>query len=254
MAEEVDIQEPPVEEQQTPEQGPGPKPVLKDTDKQKLVQIITKMQAAGEPEENIKAVAKRFHESVLAQPTNPVDQKIDKTTDKVNQEIQYNGTFKPDLEGEKKGIYTNDPDYQKQKADFVKKIYTDTKGNLSYPEQDAKGNWVNYYTKEPIVNFDPHEMRGKILQVPHEYLPATGGKKFITPVYNQKTGAYEFPDVQTPDVPHEQTLPEATVYGSKNAKNNDYGFISYKDAADFETPDAYLRDLEKKGIVKIDCP
>jgi broad specificity phosphatase PhoE len=148
-------------------------------------------------------------------PISPVDKGINKTTDKVNQEIQFNGTFQPDLEGEKKGLHINDPDYQKQKADFVGRIYTDQKGNLSYPEQDAKGNWVNYYTKEPIINFDPHEMRGKILQVPHEYLPATGGKKFITPVYNQNTGSYDFPDVQTPDVPHEQTLPEATVYGGK---------------------------------------
>lgn len=190
----------------------------------------------------------------IDKPVSPIDKGIDKTTDKVNQEIQFNGTFQPDLEGEKKGLHTNDPDYQKQKTDFVSRIYTDAKGNLNYPEQDAKGNWVNYYTKEPIVNFDPHEMRGKILQVPHEYLPATGGKKFITPVYNRESGSYEFPDVQTPDVPHEQNLPEATVYGGKKGNSNDYGFITYKDAAGFETPDAYLRDLEKKGIVKIDCP
>lgn len=153
--------------------------------------------------------------SGLDKPTSPVDQGIDKTTNKVNQSIQFNGTFQPDLEGEKNGIYTNDPDYQKQKADFVSKIMTDQQGRLLYPEQDAKGNWINYYTKEPIVNFDPHEMRGKILQVPHEYLPATGGKKFITPTYNQKTGSYDFPDVQTPDVPHQETLLEATVYGGK---------------------------------------
>jgi len=153
--------------------------------------------------------------SGLDKQTSPVDQGIDKTTNKVNQSIQFNGTFQPDLEGEKNGVYTNDPDYQKQKADFVSKIMTDQQGRLLYPEQDTKGNWVNYYTKEPIVNFDPHEMRGKILQVPHEYLPATGGKKFITPVYNQKTGSYDFPDVQTPDVPHQETLPEATVYGGK---------------------------------------
>lgn len=163
--------------------------------------------------------------SGLDKQTSPVDQGIDKTTNKVNQSIQFNGTFQPDLEGEKNGVYTNDPDYQKQKADFVSKIMTDQQGRLLYPEQDQKGNWVNYYTKEPIVNFDPHEMKGKILQVPLEYLPATGGKKFITPVYNQKTGSYDFPDVQTPDAPHQETLPEATVYGSKNGNNVPRGTI-----------------------------
>lgn len=153
--------------------------------------------------------------SGLDKPASPVDKGIDNTTDKLNHEIQFNGTFKPDLEGEKNGLYINDADYQKQKKDFTDRIMTDAKGQLMYPEQDAKGNWVNYYTKDPIVNFDPNEMRGKILQVPHEYLPATGGKKFISPVYNQKTGSYDFPDVQTPDVPHQQTLQEATVYGPK---------------------------------------
>lgn len=154
--------------------------------------------------------------SGIDKPTSPVDQGIDKTTNKVNQPIQFNGTFQPDLEGEKNGVYTNDPDYQRQKTDFVSRIMTDPKGRLLYPEQDAKGNWINYYTKEPIVNFDPHEMQGKILQVPHEYLPATGGKKFIAPVYNQKTGSYDFPGVNTPDLPHQETLPEATVYSSTN--------------------------------------
>lgn len=149
----------------------------------------------------------------------PVDQGIQQTTDKLAQPIQFNGTFEPDLTGEKNGLYLNDPDYQKQKQDFVGKILKDDNGNLMYPEQDDKGNWSNYYTKQPIDNFNAHDMSGKILQVPHEYLPATNGKKFITPVYNPKTNAYDFPGVETPSVPHEQELETATVYPSQNGKN-----------------------------------
>jgi broad specificity phosphatase PhoE len=152
-----------------------------------------------------------------------VDQGMQQTTDKLAQPIQFTGTFQPDLEGEKNGLYLNDPDYQKQKQDFVSKILTDDKGNLMYPEQDDKGNWSNYYTKQPIENFNAHDMSGKILQVPHEYLPATGGKKFITPVYNAKTNAYDFPGVETPSVPHQQELEPATVYPSQNGKNSPRG-------------------------------
>lgn len=159
----------------------------------------------------------------VGQPT-PVDQGSAQTTDKVNQPIQPNGTFQPDLEGEKKGLYLNDPDYQKQKTDFVGKILTDDKGNKVYPLQDDKGNWYNDWTKQPIQNFNPHSMNGKILEVPHEQLPATNGKQFITPILNPQTGSYDFPDVKTPDVPHEQDLPEATVYGPKRGAPKD---ISY---------------------------
>lgn len=152
----------------------------------------------------------------------PVDQGTQQTSEKLNRDIQFNGTFQPDLEGEKKGLYLNDADYQKQKQDFVGRIFKDDNGNPSYPEQDKQGNWFNYYTKDPIKDFDPNNMRGKVLQVPHEYLPATGGKKFITPIYNKATGNYDFPDVETPSVPHINELPEATVYGSKKG---DYAAI-----------------------------
>lgn len=220
MAEDTDIQEPPVaeDEQQSPppEQGPGPKQVpLKDPDKQKLVQIITKMQSAGESEDNIRAVVKRFQESAIAKPTTPIDAGIQKTTDKVNQPIQPNGTFEPDLEGEKKGFYIDDPDYQRQRTDFDSKTLKDAKGNYMYPVPDEKGNFSNYYTKEPIIDFNPHEMSGKVLRVPHEYLAATGGRKYITPIYNQRTNSYDFPGVEKPQPSPIETLPEATVYGTK---------------------------------------
>lgn len=146
----------------------------------------------------------------------PVDVGIKQTDKNINQPLQFNGTFKPDLEGEKNGLYLNDPEYQKQKNEFVSRIVTDPKGNLMYPEKNDKtGKMQNYYTKEEIPNFDPHEMQGKVLQVPHEYLPATGGKKFISPVYNKEDGSYSFPGVETPSTPHEQNLPDATVYGPK---------------------------------------
>lgn len=158
----------------------------------------------------------QFFPSVRSGSTSNVDQGIRQTTKNLNQSLQFNGTFKPDLEGEKNGLYLNDPDYQKQKNDFVNRIATDPNGTLLYPEQDQKtGKWSNYYTKQPLPGFDPHQMEGKILQVPHEYLPATGGKQFITPAYDPKTNSYSFPGVQTPDVPTQQTLPEATVYGKK---------------------------------------
>lgn len=32
-----------------------------------------------------------------------------------------------------------------------------------------------------------------------------------------------------------------------------YDFVNFSDAKKFDTPDAYLRDLEKKGIISIDC-
>lgn len=146
----------------------------------------------------------------------PVDVGIKKTDQNLNQPLQFNGTFKPDLEGEKKGLYLNDPDYQKQKQEFVSRIVTDPQGNLLYPEKNDKtGKMQNYYTKQEIPNFDPHEMQGKVLQVPHEYLPATGGKKFISPVYNKEDGSYSFPGVETPSTPHEQTMQDVTVYGPK---------------------------------------
>lgn len=201
-----------------PQQGPGPQqPSLKDEDKQRLIKIIQGMEKAGEPSENIKAVVKRFQEvNAPAQVTTPVDKGIRQTNASLNQPLQFNGTFTPDLEGEKKGLYVNDPDYQKQKNEFVNRIATDPTGNLLYPEQDDKtGKWSNYYTKQSLPGFDPRQIEGAILQVPHKYLPATNGKKFITPVYDSKTNSYNFPGVQTPDVPTEQTLPEATVYGKK---------------------------------------
>lgn len=148
--------------------------------------------------------------------TTPVDQGMRSADQTLNQPIQFNGTFKPDLEGEKKGLYLNDPDYQKQKNDFVGRIITDPKGRLLYPEQDSKsGKWQNYYTKESLPDFDPKQMQGGILQVPHEYLKATGGKQFISPVYNKETNSYSFPGVETPSAPHQEDLPEATVYGKK---------------------------------------
>ena len=206
------------DQQAAPDQGPGPQqPSLKDEDKQRLVKIIQGMEKAGEPADNIRAVVKRFQEvNAPAQVSTPVDKGMRQTNESLNKPIQFNGTFTPDLEGEKKGLYVNDPDYQKQKNDFVNRIATDPTGNLLYPEQDAKtGKWSNYYTKQPLPGFDPRQIEGAILQVPHEYLPATNGKKFITPAFNPKTNSYNFPGVQTPDVPTEQTLPEATVYGKK---------------------------------------
>jgi len=148
-----------------------------------------------------------------------VDQGGKETSDKVNEGLQFNGTFQPDLEGEKKGLYLNDPDYQKQKQDFVGKIMTDERGRLLYPEQDKAGNWFNYYTKEQMPGFDPKSMSGKILQVPHDYLPATNGKQFITPKMDQRTGEIKFPGVETPSAPHIEELPQATIYGKqKNGK------------------------------------
>jgi broad specificity phosphatase PhoE len=231
MAGTTDILEPDVDEQEPqpappPIGGPGQQPPvktptpnygLKDEDKQKIAQIITKMQQAGEPDTNIKSVVKRFIEINTAPPPSPVDKGIRQTTQNLNQPLQFNGTFQPDLEGEKNGLYLNDPDYQAQKKDFVSRIATDQNGVLLYPEQDSKGNWSNYYTKQPIPNFDPHSMQGKILQVPRPYQAATGGKQFITPTYNWDTNSYDFPGVQTPDVPTQTTLPTATVYWNKNA-------------------------------------
>jgi broad specificity phosphatase PhoE len=208
-----------------PQPGPGPQqPTLKDEDKQRLVKIIQNMQKGGESDDNIRAVVKRFQEinGAPTPSTTPVDKGIRETTKSLNEPIQFNGTFTPDLEGEKKGLYLNDPDYQKQKNDFVQRIATDPKGNLLYPEKDDKtGQWSNYYTKQPLPGFDPSQIKGAILQVPHEYLPATGGKQFITPQYDPQSNAYNFPGVQTPDVPTEQTLPDATVYGkTKGAQSN----------------------------------
>jgi broad specificity phosphatase PhoE len=232
MAGTTDILEPDVDQQEPqpappPSGGPGQQPPvktpapnygLKDEDKQKIAQIITKMQQAGEPDTNIKSVVKRFIEINTAPPPSPVDKGIRQTTQNLNQPLQFNGTFQPDLEGEKQGLYLNDPDYQAQKKEFVSRIATDDKGVLLYPQQDDKGNWSNYYTKQPIPNFDPHSMQGKILQVPNTSaaMAATGGKRFITPTYNWDTNSYDFPGVQTPGVPTEQTLPQATVYGTKN--------------------------------------
>src|SRR6202453_2835873 len=202
--------------QQPPAKTPTPNYGLKDDDKQKIAQIIVKMQQAGEPDSNIKSAVKRFIEINTAPPPTPVDKGIRQTTQNLSQPLQFNGTFQPDLEGEKNGLYLNDPDYQAQKKDFVSKIATDQNGVLLYPEQDAKGNWSNYYTKQPLQNFDPHSMQGKILQVPRPYQAATGGQQFITPKYDWDSNSYKFPGVQTPDVPTEQTLPQATVYGTKN--------------------------------------
>src|ERR1700748_3272865 len=222
MADNDTIQEPPEvdnQDQKLPDNGPGPQqPTLKDEDKQRLVKIITKMQSAGESDDNIKAVVKRFQE-INGAPTNSlpsVDKSVKSTSQTLDQPIQFNGTFQPDLEGEKKGLYLNDTQYQQQKNDFVDRVLTDPKGRLLYPEQDpATGKWQNYYTKEPLPNFDPQEMQGRILQVPHAYLSATGGKQFISPVYDKETNSYKFPGVQTPDVPTIQTLPQATVYVKK---------------------------------------
>src|ERR1700748_2322953 len=166
MADNDTIQEPPEvdnQDQKLPDNGPGPQqPTLKDEDKQRLVKIITKMQSAGESDDNIKAVVKRFQE-INGAPTNSlpsVDKSVKSTSQTLDQPIQFNGTFQPDLEGEKKGLYLNDPQYQQQKNDFVDRVLTDPKGRLLYPEQDpATGKWQNHYTKEPLPNFDPHEMR-----------------------------------------------------------------------------------------------
>lgn len=68
MADEEEVstaEAPPEEEQQEP--GPGPGPSLSDADKAKLVGIIKRMEAAKEPEENIKGVVKRFSERFGAQ-------------------------------------------------------------------------------------------------------------------------------------------------------------------------------------------
>jgi len=225
MAEETDILEPEVDEQQ-PDNGPVPQPpaktppqqpVLKDEDKQQLVKIITKMQQAGEPEDNIRAVVKRFQETRLATPATPVDKGIRQTTQNLSQPLQFNGTFQPDLEGEKKGLYLNDPDYQAQRKDFVGRIATDENGYKLYPEVHADGKLYNYYTQKELKNFDPHSLEGKIIEVPNTKaaLDANNGKRFITPKYNWNTNSYDYPGVQTPDVPTQQTLPTATVYGSK---------------------------------------
>src|ERR1700690_2920112 len=169
MAGTTDILEPDVDQQepaapppspspapQPPSGGPGQQPPaktttpnygLKDEDKQKVVQIITKMQQAGEPDSNIKAAVKRFIEINPAPPPSSGDKGVRETTQNLSQPLQLNGTFQPDLEGEKNGLYLNDQDYQAQKKDFVSKIATDQNGVLLYPEQDAKGNWSNYYTK-----------------------------------------------------------------------------------------------------------
>ena len=230
-------------------QGPGPQqPSLKDEDKQKLVKIITNMQKAGESDDNIKAVVKRYQElNTPKQTTTPVDQGIRATDKSLNQPIQFNGTFKPDLEGEKKGLYTNDPDYQKQKNDFVQRIATDANGKLLYPEQDqTSGQWFNYYTKQPIPNFDPRSMRGAILQVPHEYLPATGGEKFITAKYDSENGSYSFPSVQTPDVPTVQNLPQATVYGKKGAADQ----TQYSGAAGLMVNESDKQGGELRNVLK----
>lgn len=157
------------------------------------------------------------------QPT-PTETAAKQTSDKVNEGLQFNGTFQPDLEGEKKGLYLNDPEYQKQKQDFVSKILTDDKGGLLYPEQDKAGNWFNYYDKKQLKNFDPRQMEGRILQVPHEYLAATGGQQFITPKLDKRTGNVNFPGVETPSAPHMETLPETTVYGGKEHHINEMTF------------------------------
>lgn len=148
-----------------------------------------------------------------------VDNGISQTTQRLTSPIQLNGTFQPDIEGEKKGYYLNDPDYQKQKSDFTGRILTDENGVLNYPEQDKSGNWYNYYTKRPLINFDPQSMQGKILQVPHAGM-RQGIPQFITPKFNSRTGSYDFPKVQTPDVPTITELPAATVYGPVKSNND----------------------------------
>jgi broad specificity phosphatase PhoE len=144
-----------------------------------------------------------------------VDKAVQKTTQNLSQPLQFNGTFKPDVEGEQNGLYLNDPDYQAQKKDFTSRIATDENGYKLYPEMRDDGKMYNYYTGKPLQNFDPNSMRGKILEVPSKYLKATGGEQFITPKYDWDSNSYNFPSVQTPDVPHQQTLPQATVYGTR---------------------------------------
>ena len=260
MAEDQDILEPEVaDDQQTPPgnggqqpapQGPGPQqPVLKDEDKQRLYKIITNMEKAGEPAETIKAVVKRFQEvNAPTQVATPIDNGIKQTTKSLNQPLGFNGTFTPDLEGERNGLYLNDADYQKQKADFVSRVATDPKGNLLYPEQDAKGQWSNFYTKQPLPDFNPASVEGKILQVPDQYLRATNGKKFISPVYDPKTNAYTFPGVQTPDVPTQQTLPTATVYGKKQGQvdNTTYTGATKTMVDESDKQKGQLRDVLKE--------
>lgn len=231
MAEDQDILEPPVQtdsQPATPPPSPAPlpdndgqpapdqggQPPIKDQDKQRLVKMIQAMKTAGEPDDHIKLAVKRFMDINYAPPPDPVHQAVQQTTQKLNEPLTFNGTFKPDLEGEKNGLYLNDPEYQKQKQDFVSRIATDEKGVLLYPEQDEKGNWSNYYTKQPLPNFDPRSIQGKILQVPYEGTKQ-GIPQFITPKYNEQTGKTDFPSVQSPDAPTQQTLPQATVYGSK---------------------------------------
>ena len=131
MAEDTDILEPEVaDDQQTPPAGGQQPPALKDEDKQKLYKIITKMEQAGEAPETIKAVVKRYQEINMAPPPNPVAKGVAETTKSLQEPLQFNGTFTPDSEGENKGLHLNDPDYQKQKADFVSRIAPEPQGNL----------------------------------------------------------------------------------------------------------------------------
>jgi broad specificity phosphatase PhoE len=147
----------------------------------------------------------------------PVDKSIKQTDQNLNQSLEFNGTFKPDLEGEKKGLHLNDPDYQKQKQEYVSKVLTDENGRVNYPVKDKDGNWLNAWSNQPLKNFDPAQMEGRILQVPPSQKAATGGKEFITPKRDPNSGNYSFPGVETPSVPHEQTLPQAVVYGKKGS-------------------------------------
>lgn len=45
---------------------------------------------------------------------------------------------------------------------------------------------------------------------------------------------------------------EEAAVGLSN-KSDKYDFVDFSEAKKFETPDAYLRDLERRGIVKIEC-
>lgn len=146
----------------------------------------------------------------------PIDKGVRDGDQAMRQPLEFNGTFKPDLEGEQKGLYLNDADYQSKIKDFKSRILADDQGNLMYPEKDDKtGQWTNYYTGKPIPNFDPKVMQGAIIQVPSSHLDRTAGQRFITPVYNPKTNSYDFPNVEKPEAPPLETMPEATVYGSK---------------------------------------
>lgn len=239
---------PEVDEEQQP--GPGPQqPPLKDTDKQKLVQIITKMESAGESEDNIRAVVKRYQQ-ISSAPTpsaTPVDKGLRQTDQELHQPLQFNGTFKPDLEGEKNGLYLNDPEYQKNKKDFKQRILADDKGTLLYPQKDDKtGSWYNYYTGKPIPDFNPKDMQGAILQVPDGHLDRTAGKKFISPVFNPKTGSYDFPNIEKPEAPPIETLPEATVYGKKGTPSE----VSYSGPTKTMVDESDKTGGDFRGVLK----